>query len=90
MAWSETLMQYSCTTLLTPALYFYLPYQQTENGEWQARYMELQGQFDRKLKEMANLAEELDKVKSVLQHKLTRGKPDILATVQVTGRVQGQ
>lgn len=34
--------------------------------------------------EIKNLHEELDKVKSVLQQTVMKGKPDILATVQVS------
>ena len=40
-------------------------------------------QLSAKVTEVAKLKEELDKVKSVLQQKVMRGKPDILATVQV-------
>jgi len=41
-------------------------------------------QLESKIAEVTKLHEELDKVKSVLQQKVMRGKPDILSTVQVS------
>lgn len=56
---------------------------QTQIRSYEKQVPELQEKLAIKVAEVAQLKEELDKVKSVLQQKVMGGKPDILATVQV-------
>lgn len=56
---------------------------QNEKEELRVQYTEARMQLTQKENEIAGLNEELDKVKSVLQQKIMKGKPDILATIQV-------
>lgn len=57
---------------------------QAQNASYDKELRETQQRLALKLSEIKNLAEELDKVKSVLQQKVLRGKPDILPFIQVT------
>ncbi|KAF6022496.1 hypothetical protein EB796_019190 [Bugula neritina] len=53
-----------------------------QNEEHVRQLEESKEQLESKIAEVTKLHEELDKVKSVLQQKVMRGKPDILSTVQ--------
>ncbi|XP_067928056.1 cGMP-dependent protein kinase 1-like [Watersipora subatra] len=55
---------------------------QVQSQLYEKQILELKEQLASRSTEVSKLKEELDKVKSVLQQKVMRGKPDILATVQ--------